>query len=161
MTRRAARSGAAAVDFAIIGSVFIALLLLAMETGWQLVIDAALGAGARAAARFGTTGAVVATGITPPPPDRDTSILQVAVRNSGGLLVSDRLQFTAASYANFAALAGGGASTAGPGSGTQVVRYTFTYRQPYLTPIAIAITGNPQMVHTVQVTVLNEPFPSS
>ncbi len=36
-----------------------------METGWQLLIDSALGAGARAASRFGSTGTMVAAGITP------------------------------------------------------------------------------------------------
>ena len=51
--------------------------------------------------------------------------------------------------------------TPGPGIGTQVVCYTFTYTQPYLTPIAAAITGDLSMVHSVAVTVLNEPFPSN
>jgi hypothetical protein len=42
-----------------------------------------------------------------------------------------------------------------------VVQYTFTYTQPYLTPIAVAITGQQNLIHSVQVTVLNEPFPSN
>jgi Flp pilus assembly protein TadG len=42
-------SGAVAIEFALVGLAFISLLLLAMETGWQLLIDSALGAGARAA----------------------------------------------------------------------------------------------------------------
>ena len=57
-------SGAVAVEFAFIGLAFVSLLLLAMETGWQLLIDSALGAGARAASRFGSTGTKVAAGIT-------------------------------------------------------------------------------------------------
>jgi hypothetical protein len=154
-------SGAVAIEFALVGLVFMSLLLMAMETAWQLVIDSALGAGARAASRFGSTGTTVAAGITPPPPDRNSSIEDVLIRNSGGLLLPDRIQIVEASYAGFAALAGGGASTPGPGTASQVVQYTFTYTQPYLTPIAAAITGQTQLIHHVQVTVLNEPFPAN
>ena len=48
-------SGAAAIEFALVGLAFMSLLMLTMETGWQLMIDSALGAGARAASRFGST----------------------------------------------------------------------------------------------------------
>ena len=100
-------------------------------------------------------------GITPPPPDRNSSIVGLVLQSSGGLLLASRLQFTAASYATFAALAVGGAGTPGPGTATQVVQGTFTYTEPYLTPIATAITGNQRMIHSVQVTVLNQPFPAN
>ena len=153
------RSGAAAVEFAIIGLAFVGLLLLAMEVGWQMVIDSALGIGARAASRFGTTGATVAQSITPAPTDRNTSIEDLVILNSGNLLQPSRLQITEASYPSFAAIGAGG-GTSGPGSASQVVQYTFTYTQPYLTPIAATITGQSQVVHSVQVTVLNEPFPT-
>lgn len=155
------KSGAVAVEFAIVCMVFVSLLLLAMETGWQLLIDSALGAGARAASRFGSTGTVIASGFNPAPTTRNTSIQDVLIQNSGRLLLSTRLQIVEASYATFTALESGGASTVGPGTGSQVVQYTFTYTQPYLTPIAAVITGRQQMIHRVQVTVLNEPFPSS
>lgn len=153
-------SGAVAIEFAIVGLAFISLLLLALETGWQLVTDSALGAGARAASRFGSTGTKVAAGVTPPPPDRNTSIEDLVIQNSGNLLLPDRLQITEASYANFAAVSGGG-GTPGPGNASQVVQYTFTYTQPYLTPMAAAITGQQNLIHSVQVTVLNEPFPAN
>lgn len=52
MKHRGYRSGAVAVEFAIVASVLLSLLMLAMETGWQLVIESALGAGARAASRI-------------------------------------------------------------------------------------------------------------
>jgi Flp pilus assembly protein TadG len=159
MTARTTK-GAVAIEFAIVGLAFMSLLLLAMEAGWQTLIDAALGAGARAASRFGTTGSTVAAGITPAPTTRSTSIVDIVIQNSGGLLQANQLQITEASYANFAAITSGGASTAGPGSASQVVQYTFTYTQPYLTPIAAAITGQAQLIHTVHVTVQNEPFPT-
>jgi Flp pilus assembly protein TadG len=153
-------SGAVAIEFAIVGLVFISMMLLTMETGWQLLIDWALDAGARAASRFGTTGTVVAAGVQPPPTSRGDSIQAIVIQASGGLLQPGRLQIADAAYANFAGV-GTGASTAGAGTAGQVVRYTFTYTQPYLTPIAAAITGQQNMIHTAQVTVLNEPFPSN
>jgi Flp pilus assembly protein TadG len=154
-------SGAVAIEFALVGLAFISLLLLAMETGWQLLIESALGAGARAASRFGSTGTTVAAGINPPPPDRDTSIEDLVIQNSGNLLLPNRLQITEASYASFAAVTAGGAGTPGPGNASQVVQYTFTYTQPYLTPVATAITGQQNLIHSVHVTVLNEPFPTN
>ena len=153
------RQGAASVEFAIIGLAFMSLLMLAMDAGWQMVIDAALGVGGRAAARFGSTGATVASGITPAPTNRNDSIVDLVILNSGNLLRVDRLQIVETSYANFAAIGSGG--TAGPGNAGQVVRYTFTYTQPYLTPIAPTVTGASQVVHTLQLVVQNEPFPEN
>jgi hypothetical protein len=158
--KRARNAGAVAIEFAIVGVVFVTMLLLAMDISWQMVIEAALGAGGRAASRFGTTGAVAPIAMTPAPASRDASILQLVIQNSGGLLQNDPtlLTITEASYANFAAVANG-VSTVGPGTSSQVVQYTFTYRQAYLTPIAIAIAG-PDLLHTLTVTVVNEPFPT-
>ncbi|HLY90881.1 MAG TPA: hypothetical protein VKQ27_18000, partial [Acetobacteraceae bacterium] len=83
------RQGAASVEFAIIGLAFISLLMFALDAGWQMVIDAALGVGGRAAARFGTTGATVAFGITPAPTNRNDSIVGLVILNSGNLLRAD------------------------------------------------------------------------
>jgi Flp pilus assembly protein TadG len=153
-------SGATSVEFAIIGLAFMSLLMLAVDAGWQMAIDAALGAGARAAARFGTTGATTAPGISPAPTGRNASIVDLVILNSGNLLQPNSLQITETSYAGFSAIGAGGGA-AGPGNAGQVVVYTFTYTQPYLTPIAAAITGSHQVVHTVQLVVQNEPFPES
>src|SRR4029077_11041604 len=79
-------SGAVAIEFALIGVAFMSLLLLAMETGYQLLIDSSAGGGARAASRFGSTGTTVAAGITPPPADRNSSIQGLVILNSGNLL---------------------------------------------------------------------------
>lgn len=158
---RSRKAGAATLEFAIIGTVFVSLLALALDAAWQIVIEAALDAGGRAASRFGTTGSTVPTGMTPVPLNRTDSILQIVIHNSGGLLQADRLVISETSYASFTVIASGGAGTAGPGSAGQVVRYSFTYTQPYLTPIAMALTHSEQIVHRLTVTVVNEPFPSS
>ena len=158
---RSRRAGAATLEFAIVGTVFVSLLALALDAGWQIVIEAALGAGGRAAARFGSTGTTAPAGMTPAPTTRTDSILQLVIQNSGGLLQASRLVIAETSYGSFAALASNTGGTTGPGNAGQVVRYSFTYTQPYLTPMAMAITGAQQMVHNVMVTVVNEPFPSS
>jgi Flp pilus assembly protein TadG len=158
--KRARNAGAVAVEFAIIGTVFVSLLLLAMEAGWQMVIEAALGAGGRAASRFGTTGTLVAAGVSPPPTTRDGSILQLVLLNSGGLLQPTLLTIAETSYANFADAKANVHPTGGAGNASQVVQYNFTYKQPYLTPMAIAITNQDFLLHSLAVTVLNEPFPT-
>jgi hypothetical protein len=70
------------------------------------------------------------------------------------------LQITENSYASFGDAVNNVHPTSGAGSAGQVVRYTFTYTQAYLTPIAIAISGQNSLVHNLTVTVLNEPFPT-
>jgi hypothetical protein len=139
-------------------------MLLTLETGWQLLIESAVNAGTMAASRIGSTGTAVAAGITPPPPDRNSSIQAVLIQNSGGLLQAAQLQIAESSYVSYSALSNdptyiNGAT--GPGTASQIVHYTITYTQPYLTPIAAAIAGQSAMIHTVRATVLNEPFPSN
>lgn len=160
MTRRGT-AGGTTVEFAIVGSAFVTLLLLATETGWQLVVDAALQAGARAAARFGTTGSTAPSGMTPPPASRTAAVQQIVVQNSGGVLLASRLSITETSYANFAAIGQPNAGATGPGNAQQVVQYGFTYQQPFLTPIAAAVLGTSTLGHSVSLTVVNEPFPSN
>ena len=159
-TRRLS-SGAATLEFAIVGLVFITLVMLCMEVGYQMAIDAALNAGARAASRFGSTGATVAPKLTPAPTNRSDSIWQIVLQYSGGLLQISRLQISEQAYADFATLAGGRGGTPGAGGGGEVVQYTYTYTQPYLTPFAAALAGQSQVIHSVRLTVINEPFPPS
>jgi hypothetical protein len=103
---------------------------------------------------------LVAAGVTPPPTTRDGSILQLVLLNSGGVLDPTLLTITETSYASFADAAANVRPTDGPGSAGQVVQYTFTYKQAYLTPIAIAITNQDFLLHSLSLTVLNEPFPT-
>jgi hypothetical protein len=93
-------------------------------------------------------------------PHQPTATPRSSIWNSGNLLQAQRLRIAETSYASFAALASGG-GTSGPGNASQVVLYTFTYTQPYLTPIAVVITGSQQVVHTLRLVVQNEPFPES
>ena len=92
-----------------------------------------------AASRFGSTGTTSPAGMTPCPPDRNTPYCRLVLQNSGGLLQASRLVIAEASYASFAAP---WRRRRHPGRATEPGRaYSFTYTQPYLTPIAMAITG--------------------
>lgn len=155
------RRGTTTLEFAVVGSAFTALLLLSIELGWQLVIDAALAAGARVASRFGTTGATVPSGMTPPPASRADAIQRLVITASGGVLLPTRLAVSEMTYPNWSAIGQTGAGTAGAGAAGQIVQYTVRYTQPWLTPLAAALAGSSAMTHTATVVVLNEPFPSS
>lgn len=155
------RRAATAVEFAIVGLAFITLMLLVVETGWQLVIGAALDQGARAASRFGATGSAAPPGISPPPPTRSAAVAAVVVYASGGLLNPLQLTVTMQSYPGFSTFNQAGAGTSGPGIGGQVALYTFAYTQPFLTGIAASIVGANSIVHHATVAVQNEPFPAS
>jgi hypothetical protein len=126
-----------------------------------LVIGAALDQGARAAARFGATGATTPPGIFPPPPTQSDAVAAVVIYASGGLLNPLQLTVVTQSYPGFATFNQGGPATPGPGSGGQVVFYKFAYEQPFLTGIAATIVGTTCIVHQVTVAVQNEPFPAS
>ncbi len=155
------RRGATAVEFAIVGMVFLTAVLLLMETCWQAAIGAALDYGARTASRFGSTGATALPGQPSPPTGRAGAIMQLVLQSSGGLLSASNLTLSEASYSSYAAAAGGTGGTSGAGNAGQVVQYTLSYTQAFLTPLAPLITGKAAIIHQSVVTVLNEPFPPS
>ncbi len=159
--RRSWTAVTTAVEFALAGGAFVALLLLTAEVGWQMAIDLALDYGARAASRFGVTGAAMPPGITPPPATRADAIAQLVISTTGGLLLTSRLTMSETSYGAFSSIGNASAATPGPGTAGQVVQYTLSYAQPFITPLAAVVIGNPTLIHHATVVVLNEPFPSS
>ncbi len=161
LSRRARdRRGATAVEFAAVGSALFLLLLMTVELSMQLLSGLVLEYGAVAAARFGVTGAVIPPGMTPPPATRAEAIARLVVQYSGGLLVQSRLTLSMASYGSFAALKTHTGGVAGPGAAGQVVQYTLSYDQPFVTRFPTMITGASTIVHHATVVVQNEPFPS-
>ena len=148
--------GGSAVEFALTASIFMSMMLLTMEVCYDLAVGAALDHGAWMASRFGTTGSLTASGLNTS--DRGSSIAAVVIQNGGSLLSSTQLQIGESAYANFGNAAGKIGGSSGPGTSSQVVTYTLTYSQPYLTPIAAALAGSANLIHTSTVVVLNEPF---
>lgn len=146
------RRAASALEFAIIGPVFMLLLLLVLETGWQLTIDIALRFGVIAGSRYAITGIGYAAGT------RDSTILSTIVSGSGGILNQANLTLTPRAYASPAAYASGGSATASTGASGQLVVYTVTYKQSFFTGLPTAILGYSAITHTATFVVQNEPF---
>lgn len=148
--------GMVAIEFAMVSAAFFTMLLLTMEVCYDLAIGAALDFGARAASRFGTTGAVAVAGSTET--SRVASITSIVIQTAGGLLSASNLQMTEASFQDLAGLNSGTPGVDGPGAASQFVVYTLTYTQPYLTGLTVGLTGHAALIHTSSLVVLNEPF---
>lgn len=151
------RRGATAMEFAAVAPAFITILLLIMETAWQLTVDSALTIGLFLGARYGITGAGYAAGT------RDATILSTIISSSGGVLQQANLTLSSQAYPNPAVYAAGGAAATGSGSSGQLVVYTATYNQPFLTIFPGAVLrsyGNTSnsISHTAKMVVQNEPF---
>lgn len=153
---RLGRAGMTSPEFAVAATGFLTMLLLTMEVCYGLAVGAALDHGARVASRFGSTGATSLASI--PNSTRMSAMQSLVVQGASPLLTASNLQITESSYANFASAAAKTGAASGPGLTAQVVRYTLTYAQPYLTPIAVVLTGSKTLIHTSAVVVLNEPY---
>jgi Flp pilus assembly protein TadG len=142
------RRGTTALEFALVGPAFVLLLLLVVETAWQLTIDMALNIGVIAGSRSAITGA-----------DYNT-VLSTIVSTSGGILKQANLALTTNAYASPASFASGGSAAASTGTGSsgQLVTYTATYTQAFLTPLPAAILGCGAITHTAMMIVQNERF---
>lgn len=150
--------GTSTLEFAVVGAVFISLVLFTMEVCWQMTIDLALNYGARAASRFGMTGAPVPAGMTPGPSSRSDAILRLVVGSTGGILLAGRLQLNETAYPSFAAVGIATSATPGAGGPGQIVRYSLSYSQPFITLMPSLFVGSSAAVHHATVVVLNEPY---
>ncbi|MBV9783902.1 MAG: pilus assembly protein [Acidisphaera sp.] len=152
------RSGDTTVEFAVVGSVMISLMLLMLETGWQMVTETALAYGARTASRFGITGQTTVPGANPQPATRAAAIQYLVTARTAGILDPMQVSLSTKSYGSPAQFGNASDATAGAGSSGSIVEYDVSYTQPYLTPIAVAITGQTGVTHHATVIVQNEPF---
>jgi Flp pilus assembly protein TadG len=147
------RRGVAALEFALTGSAFSALLLLAMEAAWQLALAGGLDYGAREASRWAATGPTVAA----------TTTIEAEVRrrvaSSSGLAIDPtRLAIATENFSSVGSLNAGTGGTAGSGSAGSMVRYRITYSAPALTPLGATFMTNGMLQHSFSVIVRNEPY---
>ncbi len=71
----------------------------------------------------------------------------------------DRLTVSTGSYGSASGLSGGSGPVAGAGAGGQIVTYTVTYVQPFLTGAWVNLVGRSgSLTHQATVVVKNEPF---
>ena len=133
----------------LVGLAFMSLMLLTMETGWQLMIDSATSGrcqGSQSLRQHGHNGgrgdhaAAARQRQLDSGSARPAELGRPAAGQTGCKFAASELRERYAAVANDAAHVN---ATTGPGTASQVVQYTITYTQPYLTPIAAAITGQP------------------
>jgi hypothetical protein len=154
---RNTRRGTAGLEFAITLPVFLMLVIGTMEITWQLTIAAALDRGTLRASRFGTTGQTTAAGAPAGMSCRSATIPWIITSSTGQLLRPERLQVTLGAAPSASRM--GEPPVSGPGLGGEVVTYSVTYTQPFMSAAWLHLFGGPsELVHRTTVVVKNEAF---
>ena len=176
------RHGSTAVEFGIIGPVFILMVIGIVELGLLLAAQTLLDNAAFSASRAGKTG-YADTGST-----QEATIAAAVAKASSGLLKQDRMTLASSAYADYSNVGQpepftdrnlngrwdvGEAFTdvngnnrwdadqgrSGVGSAGQIVAYTVTYRWPLFTPWLKSMIGSGGIYTlTTRIVVKNEPF---
>lgn len=156
------QKGSFVVEFALIMPLLLFLIMAIIELSYQAMTDAALRYGARMGSRFGQLGScTLPTGINSSGSSRLAYINAIVIQSTGTFLKPTQLTTRIYSFSNYQDYLNGNATETGPGAGGQTVEYSFSYTQPYLSPFTAAITGQTELVHTVNLVVQNEPFEST
>lgn len=157
------RRGVAASEFAIIAIPFFITVFATIEAAWQLATGMALDHAALRASRYGITGAntppaLVTQGQQNLPTCRSANIRWMILSSTGGMLKEAYLTVTTRTWGGVSGT-GQGEGTEGAGAAGQIVSYTLTYRQPFITGIvARNLWGGDDFAHTAFLIVKNEPF---
>lgn len=152
-----ARRGASSAEFALVSIPFFVFILGIMEVAWQLATATALDHAVLHASRFGITGLATRPGAPQEVTCRSQAIPWVVTRVTNGFLKPSYLTLTTTAYGGVSGM--GGAGTSGAGEGGQVVSYSISYRQPFITGgFAGLVGGADYMEHRAALVVKNEPF---
>lgn len=149
--------GTSLIEFAILGPVFIMLILGTLNLGIMITIQNALESAVREASRYGVTGQS-ASGLT-----RSQSILQVIQQvssdYSGGIIDPNKLQFTVQAYPDLVQAGSGQGGVGGSfGLPGQAVLYKLSY--PWDTLFNLFWASNIVTLHA-QTPAINETFTST
>jgi len=144
--------GSNLIEFAIIAPIFILINIGILDLGAMMIVQNSLDAGARAASRFGLTGATAGS-------TRTTAIvneINTTVSDySGGLVQTQNLLINIEAYPNLTNYVANTGTTGSYGTGGQIVKYTISYNWPTF----LAIFGFPSPVQlSGTATVQNENF---
>lgn len=151
-TLKADQRAVTALEFGMIGPIFIIMIMLMIETAWQLTVEMALNIGVIVGSRYSITGTGYTSGT------RDTAITNALLSISGGILNQSNLSYTSQAYTSPASYASGGAFTSSNGSSGQIVLYKVTYKQSFFTTFPSMILGYSFLNHSVTIIAKNEPF---
>lgn len=117
--------GSNLIEFAIIAPVFILMVLGALDLGAMMVIQNAVDTGARAASRFGLTGA---TGGTTRSAAIINEINTTVSAYSGGIINLNNLVINVQSYPDLTNYVANTGTVGSYGTGGQIVKYTISYQ---------------------------------
>jgi Flp pilus assembly protein TadG len=160
-------SGATAVEFALVGSSFMLMLLAAFEFGYMLFVQSVLDNAARDAARLIRTGQAQES-------SNPTSTFQTMLCNDVGSLVGcGNIVYQSQAFNDWTSAqtavntppsrnANGTYNSTGfsPGSQGQIVAVTVTYNYPFFTPWIAGVLGGSTNSALLMSTVVfqNEPY---
>ncbi|AIL12793.1 hypothetical protein IM40_03455 [Candidatus Paracaedimonas acanthamoebae] len=143
--------GASIVEFALIAPLFIFFIFALIQLSAALIIDNALEASIREAARYGIAGQ--GSGARD---DEIRSRIQTVARDySGGLINPSNLTIMINAYPNFQALDANTSGENGSGRGNQAVKYQVQYTWDTTIPI---FGASNLLVLKAQTPVMNEGF---
>jgi len=160
-------SGAAAVEFAIVGSAFMLMLLASFEFGYMLFVQSVLDNAARDAARLVRTGQAQESG------NAQSTFQTLLCNDVGSLIGCGNIIYQAQVFNNWTAAqtavntpptrnANGQMVSQGFSAGTQnqIVVVTVTYNYPFFTPWVGGLLGGSSNSALLMSTVVfqNEPY---
>nr|WP_158287588.1 TadE/TadG family type IV pilus assembly protein [Falsiroseomonas bella] len=151
------RRGSAAAEFGLLLPAFLMAAIGVVEVGWQLAVASTLDRATAKASRFGITGQQTRAGAPAEIACRSQAIPWIIADAGGRILSPERLQVTTGAHA--AASAMNTPPTAGAGRGGQVVTYSVTYTEPFMSGVWLRLLGGPEhLVHRATIVVKNEAF---
>jgi Flp pilus assembly protein TadG len=117
--------GSNLIEFAIIAPIFLTIIIGIFDFGAMMIVQTSLDAGARAASRFGLTGA---SGGSTRSAAIQNEILKTVAAYSGGIADPNKLVITVDAFPNLTALTTNNGTFGSYGTGGQVVQYTIAYK---------------------------------
>lgn len=161
MTRRRARAGTAALEFAFAAPVLLMLICTMIEGIWQVMTAAVLDIGVRQASRIGALGNAPSAAPGKVAPTREQAVREVVLHYGGGVIDSARLHIRLVAYAGPQQLRSGtGGVRDSAGTASAMVVYQVDYEQPLLVATALRLRpwGRDSLTHSASTVVRNEPF---
>ncbi len=154
---RLRRSGATAVEMALLSPVFFMLLMGIIEGGMMMTAQQLMENAAYNTSRLAKTGYGLSTSAAQQAADV-ASILSTELSSYGTFIDTSKVTMSSTDYSTFNAI-GGNTGTTGLGSASQIVVYQISYPWKLFTPMLSAIMGTNGVV-TLQsyMVVRNEPY---
>lgn len=157
------RRGTTTVEFAIIGGGLITAVVAILEVAIQLATVAALEWTTLRASRFAITGGTTVRGAptsgpAAPPGCRSAMIPWLVTHSTSGFLKTANLTVNTEVFSDIGAGVARTGGTTGAGGGGAIVGYALSYRQPFMTPLPVLVTGRTELTHRTTLVIKNEPF---